>query len=109
MAEEFVLTIPVENSRSDALRLIVEPWAFEVLLKPGERCEVALAGPPGHPSVEVGTGWLSLWGWEGCHTWVTKNGEIVEDCRNTPPVPPGVETFKPFFKRMPPYRQEGGD
>src|SRR5438270_7284943 len=107
MVDDLTMTIPVENSRSAVLRVIVEPWAFEVLLQSRERCEVVFAGPLREPSLEVGDDWLAVWAWDGCTTWVTKNGQIVQDCRQGPRVPSGLETLKPFFKRLPPYSEDG--
>jgi hypothetical protein len=96
-------TIPVENSRSSALRVIVEPWAFEIVLSPQESCDITIAGPPGEVSLDVGEDWIANWGWEGSCAWATKNGVVVEDYR-AHLVPPGLVAMKRILKKYsPPY------
>src|SRR5438552_6342821 len=105
MPYETQRTIPVENSRSVPLRVIVEPWAFEILLPPGEKCEVTIAGPPGEIWLDIGDDWFAIWGWDGSCAWATKNGVTVEDYRKHV-FPPGTLDFKDLFKKYsPPYQQ----
>ena len=48
--------VPVRNCGTAALTVIVEPWASEVRLAPGENCEVVLIGNEGQPSYSIELG-----------------------------------------------------
>lgn len=45
--------IPVRNDGSEPLRVVVEPWASEVRVPPGGKCEVVLIGQKRAPKHSV--------------------------------------------------------
>ncbi|AUX40250.1 uncharacterized protein SOCE26_016490 [Sorangium cellulosum] len=58
--------IAVTNSNGSEVRLILEPWAEEVVLSPDESVDIAFSGPQGgRMEVEVKPGAVILYGWEG--------------------------------------------
>lgn len=59
-------TVAITNSDAVPLRLILEPWADEVVVAPGKTIRVAFSGPDGGLlQVEVKQNEVILYGWEG--------------------------------------------
>ena len=58
--------MPIRNQDSSPLTVIVEPWAEEILLAPGQEIVVNFEGPPGGEiEVENKPGMKVLHGWPG--------------------------------------------
>ena len=72
------IRIPVRNRSAADLMIVVEPWASEVCLAPGEDGEVVLIGTgrvPGH-SVELCPYGLIFWAGDGMDSFeLYKGGE----------------------------------
>jgi hypothetical protein len=50
---EYRTRLPCFNRTATNLVLVVEPWADEVVLAPGEKCEVVAIGPDRPPALSV--------------------------------------------------------
>ena len=73
--------VPVRNKGTTDLVVVVEPWASEVCLAPGEECEVVLIGNERWPShsIEICSYGLIFWpedGMDAFEIWRGGNREV---------------------------------
>ncbi len=81
----------VVNRFSHRLRFIVEPWANEFWLEPGETFEVVAQGPnSGALELAFGPNTIVVFGWSGSLVAVYADGERLDwpDDSDQPRVPP---------------------
>jgi hypothetical protein len=73
------------NTTGGPLTLIVEPWAFELPMAPGETLVVEIEGPARWANLYVeesglDEGYLSIWAWDGADARVLRpDGAVVVD------------------------------
>jgi hypothetical protein len=53
------------NTSSEGVRVVLEPWATEVLLESGAVVDVVSSGVEGVVEVEHGDGCVEIYGWVG--------------------------------------------
>jgi len=59
-------TVIVTNSQTTVLKLVIEPWADELILSSGESVELVFSGPSDQRlEVQSKSDATVLWGWEG--------------------------------------------
>jgi hypothetical protein len=75
--------LTVTNTFPEARTFVLEPWANEHRMEPGERFVVEAKGPPDGPDLELieeDGGYIVVWAWPGSIARVLREtGEIVED------------------------------
>ena len=79
--------LAVENEAPNAVTFILEPWANELPLAPGERLVVEGKGPqyPDGFYVERSEEYLVVWAWDGADARVLReDGSIVGDWTGLP-------------------------
>lgn len=75
----------IENTTGQPLTFILEPWADELLLAPGDHVIVEIEGPARYADVYVDEsgvdrGLLSLWAWDGSDARVLRaDGSVALD------------------------------
>ena len=82
-----ITRLRLQNARTEACRVRLEPWAEEFSVAPGESCDLVAEGPDnGFLELVFETESIDVYGWTGSVlTVLRKNGSAI-DCR--PAVPP---------------------
>jgi hypothetical protein len=66
-----------QNTRRNGVVLIIEPWANELSIEPGQKVEILVEGgiEDGVFELEQTPGGLTICGYEGCTIRVLRGGE----------------------------------
>jgi len=72
-----------ENATELEQRLIIEPWAEQYVIQPGQRVDIVVQSdaPAGCLELEQRPGGLTIYGYTGCIISVLSDGEeLAPDC-----------------------------
>jgi hypothetical protein len=70
----------VANTQGKPIRLVLEPWGREYVVRPTDEYILVFLGPgKSEPEVLVGQDEIEVWGWTGTTVDVFKNGEELTE------------------------------
>lgn len=78
LLDEYSIKFLISNETGSISKIIIEPWADEVILKKGDKVEIAGVGSINQSILEmefVGNS-LIIYGWQGSLILIKVNGEL---------------------------------
>jgi hypothetical protein len=81
-ADRGVQRIGVENSTENTVTLVLEPWATEYTIQPGEKRIIEADGPVAYGGFHVvyGADVITVWAWDGSDARIlAADGTVIDD------------------------------
>jgi hypothetical protein len=104
ISQNYVMTMWFENPHDNPIRLIVEPWAYECDILPGEYIRIVARGPKsGCPTISQHKMDYIYYAWAGSVFVLYKNGKLfggwnLDDCPPEPSPQPSDEKATENYK-----------